>query len=134
MFFEWDDDYSVNIREIDNQHKRLVELINELDDAFDSDEKFEVVRDVLKRLRDYIKEHFSYEEGLLVKYGYENIKEHMDQHMKFIVKIRELSVEACNGGNGVFQELLDFLMEWLINHILESDMQYSRFLINEGVS
>ena len=86
QFVEWKDDYSVGIDSIDQQHKKLLNLINQLQTAVDysTGEQFE--REALDELVDYTKTHFTYEEGLMRDNDYPDFEPHKAQHEKMFEK------------------------------------------------
>ena len=132
-YIEWDDRYSVGIDSIDRQHKRLVNLINQLKTAVDYSTGEEFEREALDELVDYTKTHFSYEEELMEKYGYPDYEPHKAQHRKMIKQVEEVLAEYEEDHDRAMQHALDFLKEWLINHINGTDKEYSEFLQSKGV-
>lgn len=132
-YVEWDDKYSVGIESIDKQHKRLIDLINQLKTAVDysTDEEFE--RSALTALVDYTKTHFTYEEELMEKYGYPDYESHQAEHQKMIREVEKVLKEYEEDHDRAMEHALAFLKSWLINHINGTDKQYSDFLISKGV-
>jgi hemerythrin len=131
-FVEWSDDLSVGIEEIDDQHKVLVDLINEMHDAIHQRHGSEVVRDVLTKLAEYTKIHFVVEESLMRILGYPDYEAHKAQHEKLIQAIQELQHKVETGKTSIGFELMHFLKVWLTKHIMESDMNYSGFFLQSG--
>lgn len=129
----WKDDYSVNINEIDEQHKKLVAMINELSDAMSQKRGKEVLDDILKRLADYTVSHFSKEENLMKTNGYPEYDEHKAKHEKMTAKVLALQDELKQGKISLSIEVMDFLKNWLDKHILGTDKKYSGFLNSVGV-
>ena len=132
-YLEWKDEYSVGIDSIDQQHRRLVNLINQLHTAvtYSTGEEFE--REALDELVDYTKTHFSYEEGLLEQNGYPDFDAHKAQHVAMIQKVDEVLTEYQKDQDTAMNNALSYLSDWLINHINGTDKQYSSFLIEKGV-
>ena len=130
---EWKDEYTVGIESIDQQHKKLINLINNFQTAVDysTGEAFE--RECLTAVVDYTKTHFTYEEGLMSEYGYPDFEPHKAQHQKMIDKINELLADYEKHPERTMKIALDFLKQWLIRHINGTDKQYSEFLITRGV-
>lgn len=131
-YIEWDDAYSVGIDSIDQQHKRLVNLINQLQTAVDYSTGEEFEREALDELVDYTKTHFSYEEGLMQQYDYPEFEPHKAQHQEMIQQVEEVLAEYEQDQDRAMQHALDFLKTWLINHINGTDKEYSDFLIEKG--
>ena len=132
-FISWKDEYSVGIDSIDQQHKKLVNLINQLQTAVDYSTGEEFEREALKELVDYTRTHFSYEEGLMEKNGYPDFVAHKALHEKMIRKVEEVVAEYEQDEDLAMRDALNFLKSWLINHINGNDKQYSEFLISKGV-
>ena len=131
-YLEWDDDYSVGIDSIDQQHKRLVHLINQLQTAVDYSTGEEFEREALDELVDYTKSHFTYEEGLMQEYGYPEFEPHKAQHQKMIQQVEDVLAEYEQNQDRAMRHALDFLKTWLIQHINGTDKEYSDFLIEKG--
>ena len=133
QYLKWKSDYSVGIASIDLQHQKLIELINSLQTAVDysTGEHFE--RRALDELVDYTKTHFRYEEGLMEKNGYADFESHCSEHARMIARVDQVLESYHRDQHGALQEALDFLKDWLINHINGTDKQYSQFLIDKGV-
>ena len=133
QYVEWKDEYSVGIDSIDQQHKRLVNLINQLHTAvtYSTGEEFE--REALDELVDYTKTHFSYEEGLMEQNGYPDFDAHKAQHVEMIQKVDEVLAEYEKNQDTAMNSALSYLSDWLINHINGTDKQYSSYLIGKGV-
>jgi hemerythrin len=129
----WNDSYSVNIREIDRQHLKLVQIINDLNEAMLKGKANDVLAKLLRELVSYTKTHFSNEEGYLDRYGYPDIKAHKLQHSSFVEKISAFSDDFENGRMGVSIEIMKFLKDWLLKHIKGTDMRYVPFLTEKGM-
>ena len=129
----WTDSYSVGIEKIDKQHKQLVEMINQLIDAHDTSVRSEMVSDTLTSMTNYAMSHFQTEEDLLREHQYPQYDDHHTEHMAFIRKTAEMASAAIKLEQSVPVELLSYLKEWLINHILKSDMQYKVFFSEKGI-
>ncbi len=133
QFVEWKDDYSVGIDSIDQQHKKLLNLINQLQTAVDysTGEQFE--REALDELVDYTKTHFTYEEGLMRDNDYPDFEPHKAQHEKMFEKVREVLAEYEQDQDTAMANVAEYLKDWLINHINGTDKEYSSYLIGKGV-
>jgi hemerythrin len=132
-YLAWDDSYSVGIESIDNDHKKLIHLINNLQTAIDykTDTKFE--KQTLDEVIDYTQYHFTREEGLMEDNGYPDFVPHKATHEKMIEKVNELVEAYESGEEGAIESLLNYLKTWLIKHINGTDQEYSEFLISKGV-
>ena len=133
QYLEWKSDYSVGIASIDKQHRKLIELINSLQTAVDYSTGEEFERKALDELVDYTKTHFKYEEGLMEQNDYPDFESHRDSHARMIAKVDQVLEAYQRDQEDAMQQALDFLKDWLINHINGTDKQYSRYLIDKGV-
>ncbi|MBI9052823.1 MAG: hemerythrin family protein [Bacteroidales bacterium] len=122
---KWTDQYSVGITEIDNQHKGLVIIINELFSYMSNGKAKEHLNNIFDHLTDYTEKHFLVEETMLIKYAYPDYDQHKFEHSKFIEKLKSLKLEFESGKITISLEILNFLKDWLLNHILNTDKKYS---------
>lgn len=129
----WTDDYSVGIEAIDKQHKRLIELINELSEAMQDGTTREAIGYILTSLIDYTHKHFTFEEDLFEKYGYPESSEHKAAHGALAEKVQTLKKSYAAGDLVMGMEVMNFLKDWLTGHILGTDKKYAKFLLEKGV-
>ncbi len=135
--FPWDDNFCTGIDSIDEQHRRLVAIINSLATQFAFSPMSVDLSSVFDELLQYTHYHFDEEEGIWKKYlSNENIEVlHSDNHKHFVENLKAL-IEAQKGKpiEEVAENTLDFLVHWLVEHILESDraMAYTVLAIQEG--
>ena len=132
-YVEWKDEYSVGIDSIDRQHKKLLNLINQLQTAVDYSTGEEFEREALDELVDYTKTHFTYEEGLMKDNDYPDFEPHKTQHEEMVAHVKETLSEYEKDHDTAMNNAAKFLRKWLINHINGTDKQYSSFLIEKGV-
>ena len=123
MFITWAPKFNTGIHEIDSQHKRLVDIINELYDARHSQSPQAVLNVILSRLVDYADYHFIFEEALLSRLNYPELEEHMAEHQQFRNQIKEILGHQNKELFVIEDMLMEFLESWLINHILVEDMK-----------
>lgn len=131
--FVWSEKFSVNIKQIDEQHKKLVNMLNELHDSMKAGKGKEATGKILSELIDYVGTHFSTEEKLMQQYGYAEYTSHKAEHDKLTQKALSLKKEFEQGAPVLTVELLNFLKEWLQTHILGTDKKYGPFLNSKGV-
>ncbi len=129
----WKPEYSVNIREIDDQHKKLVDMINELHEAMVQQKAKEVLGSVLSKLVSYVATHFANEERLMQSNGYPDFAAHKEKHEKMTAKVLALQKEWQAGKAALGIEVSQFLRDWLDKHILGTDQKYAPFLNSKGV-
>lgn len=130
----WKDEYSVNIKEIDDQHKKLVGMINELHEAMVQKKAKEVLGSVLAKLVSYTATHFANEERLMQGNGYPEFAEHKEKHEKMTAKVIALQKDWQAGKTTLGIEVSQFLKDWLDKHILGTDRKYAPFLNSKGIS
>ena len=133
-FIEWHPNYSVGVATLDGQHKKVVGMINKLLANPDVDVRSETVSDVLGELTAFAFEHFREEERLLEEHGYPGLPEHKEEHRAFRRKVVDLCRAATSHAESVPSDLLEFIGRWWIEHVLASDMRYSSFLEERGVT
>jgi hemerythrin len=135
----WDKKYALGVEIIDNQHKRLFALTNELYEKCRLGES--AVHDqfikTLHSMVDYVVMHFSTEEKIMVQIQYPRIAEQKEQHGGFTRKILEESQKFESGKHGVPLDLVHFLRDWIISHIAVFDKvlaDYIHYLKKSGVT
>ena len=133
-YVEWKDEYSVGLDSIDQQHKKLLSLINQLQTAVDYSTGEEFEREALDELVDYTKTHFTYEEGLMKDNGYPDFEPHKAKHDEMINEVEAVLAEYEEDHDLAMEHGSEFLKTWLINHINGTDKEYSSFLIDKGVN
>jgi len=132
-FVEWTPELSVGNEEIDAQHRRLVDLVNQLHEAMVEGVVGEKLGHFLVELVEYTKYHFSTEERLFEERGYPARDEHVAEHQDFVARLLEF-MEAYNEGNAAISVgMLQYLREWILHHIREVDRQYAAFLFGVPV-
>lgn len=131
--FVWEDKYKVGVKEFDEQHKKLIELINKLYDAMKQGHGKDVLKSILNDLFEYTKYHFETEEKYFSDYNYPDKNEHVKVHNELRNKVIDLKNKLDNGTTVISGELMKFLKEWLVNHIMDSDKKYGTFFNERGV-
>ena len=125
--FTWDDSIALGIPTIDGQHKALFGWINTLNAAIKNGDGSEAVGEVIWNLITYVTEHFSEEERLMLSYNYPGLAAHRKEHDQFVSRLREIQVDYIDG-HEMGENILDFLVDWLVCHIKGTDQGYSRFI------
>lgn len=129
----WKDSYSVGIKSLDDDHKRLINLLNQFITAYDyvMDESFE--RDALSNLLDYTRYHFEREELMMESAGYPDVEAHKAQHVKMMEKVETFVTIYDVKGHEALNEITEFLSDWLIKHINGTDKQYTQHLVDKDM-
>ncbi len=135
MKLEWTTKHSVNVKEIDEQHKYFIGLINEMFEALERREVEAVVDDTLNQLATYAQFHFATEEKLMAQCGYEGLKRQKDAHADLTNRLIELLDErkVTLDIYKYYYDLLDFLKEWLLDHLLTEDVKFSKCMNDHGI-
>ncbi len=121
----WTSDLSVGVHAIDTDHKLLLSLINQLHDAIGEGHGQETVGSVLNALLDYTAYHFGREEALMAAAGYPDLEQHKKIHAKLKKKLDGIRKAHAADAASIHQEdVLDFLKNWLTDHIQGKDKQY----------
>jgi methyl-accepting chemotaxis protein len=124
----WNSSYALGITEIDEQHKKLFDLINRLYAGMKSGKATESLSHILKELVDYTVYHFGTEERLFEKYQYPGYLQHKKLHDDLTARVKEFEEKFDSGKVSVSVELMTFLKDWLQNHIMRTDKKYELFL------
>ncbi|RLD73454.1 MAG: hypothetical protein DRJ10_17825 [Bacteroidetes bacterium] len=118
----WEDIYETGEKVVDDQHKKLFELLNNFASAYFLKKEKLVIDETLFQLENYTKYHFDAEEKVLHKENKEfPTKHHLDMHKEFIDKLHELKFDYVSDDKIISSELLDYLKNWLVEHILGVD-------------
>ncbi|MGR8932536.1 MAG: bacteriohemerythrin [Gammaproteobacteria bacterium] len=128
----WNDQLILGIESVDRQHKQLVDLINQLDEAVALGSDKQTINGIVKALVDYTIYHFRHEEELMQKTGYkdEKLDEHVGEHLEFVDKIKQIQNDIQHDTTTITKDLLDFLVDWMCNHILKTDKHMAEGLIH----
>ena len=126
--FEWNDDYSVGIEEIDKQHKHLIGIGAELMEMVkhhSNDDMYDDVIDAVERMKDYTVYHFATEERLMAQAGFDGLDEHKAEHARFIDKLEDVDLTALDDNQTEFiMDILKFISTWIFKHIIGADFEY----------
>jgi hemerythrin len=126
---QWTPDFSVGVDSIDTDHKLLISLINQLDDAIRGGEPKETVNNVLDALLDYTNYHFAREEMLMRACGYPDIEAHARTHATLRAQVHDIRGRYRRNAESIHaREVLAFLKNWLTTHIIGRDKLYAPFM------
>ena len=130
----WNREMSVGVAQLDTDHKKLVDLVNDLHDGILSGQTRDALGHVLGELIRYTQVHFKHEEDLFARTADPCAVAHKKEHDDLIVKASELQTRYKDGGKSMLSlETMAFLKSWLSHHIQESDKAYGPHLNSKGV-
>lgn len=124
---KWSSEYSVGVSEFDAEHKVLIGLINNLNDAMLNGKSKQVIGSILHELLKYTEFHFKNEEDEMRSISYPYIDEQIRMHTMFVEKIKEFESEFKKGETLLSVKIIDFLKDWLISHIMKIDKKYESY-------
>ena len=131
---QWGPQFSVNIRQFDNQHKRLIDIVNQLNDAINQGKGHAALKSILDNLIQYTVTHFDDEEKVMSQHSYPGLDQHIKLHNELKKTAVELQKKFQNNNTALSSEVMDFLRGWLINHIQGADKQYGIYLNSKGIN
>lgn len=130
--FAWKKEYSVEIPEIDAQHRQLVAILEDLNRAMRKAEGHKVLEVILDRLQQYATEHFATEERLFKKYRYPEEEDHKREHDEFLIKLAACRKAAFRNGKLSSTELMQLIEQWFVDHMQTTDYRYVPFFQEVG--
>lgn len=127
MALKWDQSLSVECDLIDNQHRELINLVNELENSITTGLSSELLGKSLKFIVNYTRYHFSAEEELMRSIGYDDLKRHKQIHDDLITKIIEILRKMKEGQDPDFLDLVNYFINWVKQHVMEEDRKIGQF-------
>jgi hemerythrin len=131
--YKWEEKYSTGIQSIDSQHKEIFNYLNSLLDAMKLGQADKVLFQIVLELEKYAIVHFQKEEFFFERFNYSAASEHIQEHRLFMQKVASLKSDLKSGKMVISIELLNFLKDWIDNHILISDKAYSDCFLKNGL-
>jgi hemerythrin len=126
-FFVWNEKMSVNSQELDQQHQKLINMLNELYQAFLEKEHKERIGSIIEKMTEYAVYHFDMEEKYFRAFDYDKKVSHEMEHEDFRRKVEEFRLKYKANSGALTFEVVNFLRSWLNNHIMETDKGYAVF-------
>lgn len=127
-YFEWADDLVIDHGPIDQDHRHLIDLVNELHTATSQGCGQDVVGDILSRLAQYTHEHLRREEHVMASVGFPHLAGHQKGHEKFVEDLVSLQAKYERGSITTAAQLSALLRDWLSLHIRRSDRELRDYL------
>jgi len=127
-FIDWNDSFSVKVQSMDDQHKKLVGIINKLHEYQKQGKSKEVMEKTIKNLVAYTRTHFSAEEKVMEEADYPKLEAHRRNHQKLVTNVSEYMDKFQSGESITAIGLIKFLHDWLLKHIVQEDMKYGKYI------
>ena len=127
----WDDSLSVEVDEIDEDHRRLVDLFNLLNQSVEEGDDADYIEALLEELISCTIWHFRHEERLMLKYKYDGFAVHKAEHRDLIDSAKALQEKFLDENKELTNDAIEFLANWLTEHILGQDMRLGFYLMRE---
>ncbi|MEE4197033.1 MAG: bacteriohemerythrin [Bacteroidales bacterium] len=132
-FITWKESFSVGVPSIDDQHKKLVGMINRLYSEFSNGITNKFLEEIIQELQGYTEYHFSYEEKFMQLYHFDDYKEHKAEHNLFIDKINQYKETLAKENKKEVIDFITFLKNWLLKHIMGTDKKYMKLFQDKGM-
>lgn len=129
----WSPALSVKIKQCDDQHIKLVNMVNELHDAMKEGKGKEVLGKILNGLIAYTATHFADEEKLMAQHNFPELSQHKAIHETLVKQVLELQTKFKSGQAILTYDVMNFLKDWLVKHIQGDDKKYGLYLNGKGV-
>lgn len=131
---KWTNSFAVGIETLDNHHKKLFDIINELHEAMMTGKSQNKMKELITKLKEYTLFHFNEEEKVLAKAGYEELKDQKQAHKEFIEKILSIEKKIIDDQRApVSIETSIYLNRWLQDHIKGKDKKYADTISNKDI-
>jgi hemerythrin len=129
---EWSEDLSIGLPDTDEEHMKLVQILNDLDVAVQAKRGTRVMNRILGDLMTYTVEHFASEEAAMEEVDYPDLKLHRSQHRQLVQKLEKQRRDFQVSGRRITKEMMEFLKYWLAKHILGDDMAFGKYCQDTG--
>ena len=129
----WSDTYSVGVKILDDQHKGLIALLNEMHAAMMQGQAQRAAGPLLKKLLDYTRVHFAAEERLMSQSRYAGLAEHRARHQDLSSRVAEFVARKQKDDPAMYLPMLNFLRDWLTTHIQKEDKAFGPWVNAQGI-
>ena len=133
QYMKWTDDLSVNVIELDEQHRKLIEMINLLYNSIKDATDRQAISLLLIGLANYAAGHFAEEEKYMSLFNYHGCEQHKKEHEAFKARVLEFKEKFENGKASLSEEVMVFMQEWLAKHIKGTDKKYTHVFNASGL-
>ncbi|HCV42741.1 MAG TPA: hemerythrin [Bacteroidetes bacterium] len=125
----WKDVYSVGVEDLDQQHKRLLDLVNELTTMDRKKIDNKAIFTALNELVAYAQTHFDTEEGYMTRFEFPHLAAHQREHVAFAAKVFNFAQRLEQNDPHLHATVVDFLKTWYTSHVLGTDREYIEYLV-----
>jgi len=132
QFLEWEDTYNIGVKEIDIQHRGLFDIISRLYTSRSYATEGKYFFATLTQFIDYTKVHFTTEERYMREAEYPKLIGHQQEHTEYLIEVKKLARDCENKVPEIDQEILGFLKNWYLVHILGTDRDLQKALMDKG--
>ncbi|HOO71996.1 MAG TPA: bacteriohemerythrin [Spirochaetota bacterium] len=129
----WNEKMSVGVRQFDEHHKKIINMIYDLSQAEEKGISRDEIRNIISELSSYVRYHFIAEERMMNNFKYQETLKHIREHRYFAQRIDDFTNRYASGNRNIDRELLLFLKDWFVKHIMDTDKRYGIFLNSLGV-
>jgi hemerythrin len=133
MLISWDASISVGVKQIDDEHKQLIQIANSLHDAMKAGRGRDVEGDILNRLLNYTKTHFDAEDQLMKRDAYPEYERHKKEHNSLMLDVYAAIKDYQDGHGPLPANIMQFIKDWLLTHIKDTDKRLCVFLNGKGI-
>jgi hemerythrin-like metal-binding protein len=130
---KWTYNFSVGISFLDEEHRQIIDMINKLIERSNTHNNREAINEILTDLRKYALTHFNDEERIMDENNYPECANHKELHKEFNIKVVSFHSAIPQTEDTLFTNILEFLKNWWIQHILHEDMKYKEFYNKNGL-
>ena len=132
-YIDWKDNFSVHVKELDDDHKTLILTINTLHQALMENNVREAQKRAVDQMISYAANHFAAEEKYMLQFAFPGYQKHKAEHEQFIAKTLDLQGRMDKAGLVLTLEILSFLKDWLQDHMLVVDKEYADYINRSGL-
>lgn len=130
---EWNEEHSVGISIIDEEHKEFINIINRVIVVKQHDDNPGKIEKMLNELIDYARNHFRTEESYMIEFKYAEYQYHKEEHLGFVHRINSYFSRVTSCDFQIANEILEYLKQWLIRHIQGTDKKYIECFARNGL-
>jgi hemerythrin len=123
----WKEEYSVGVEKLDQQHRQILEIVDKMTRQAGTSTDPKIISEALTAMLQYARQHFTTEEELMAEHDYPETEQQKRQHSYFLKRTAELSIRAMEAKQSTAIEIMEFLGNWWLIHILKWDMKYKEF-------